>query len=257
MGIRAGLNSKPGPQPIINRKKQKRTWEFGNMTTNSTIKQQAMKVMRFFIVALTCVEFYSCAPRNAKLDSILSAYKADTFVRIIPTIPDGNFSNHYQRAREFESFLHLPNIENGVDELEIRVWYAFSDTGQLVILKNRNKQWTSDLLTYKIFRERIEDSFQTAKKVEPKIPISGWQKFTQQLVKYNIAQLPDESEFESYLNSTPGHLVSFEIATTNFYRIYGYQAPELNQELLKPVDTAMKFLNFLEKEFQYRRIQDY
>lgn len=175
------------------------------------------------------------------------------FVRDVPIIKNGKLKGQEDPAHEYinrEAFaLQLDSLENGYDSLQLRIWlgHSMAVTKHVVIIKNRNKKWNGQLVSYR----RQKENEQPEKKVTIIHPGSGWDIFIEKLYKLNIMTLASETDVSGYNGrGLDGISYEFETATPKMYRFYSYSNPQDNTSLAQAGDV-LQIASLLEKEFDF------
>jgi hypothetical protein len=185
------------------------------------------------------------------LDSVLATFRRDTFYTEIPKTRLGSIGPEYETVRRSEKYLNLGNIDNGVDSIEIRIWYGYQiDTAQMVRITNNHHKWSGSLFTYS-FTEKND----VIKSVVYKQPLIGWNIFISELVHMGLFTLPDADEIEDYVFATDASRILVEIAGKNMYRLYTYDEPRLQKSTVVQAKQIEKILAFIEKQFQFKMLE--
>jgi hypothetical protein len=203
--------------------------------------------------------FMSCAgnssPRNKK-DTKQVYVKEDIIERDIPEWFSRN-PRLQDRVQKGQTMLQLEDLHNGFDSLQIRIYIAcISDTENTISIARRNGGWTSTFLFYKFIHDENGEVKSVQFRKDHRIPKSGWDKFSDSLLKTGITELPDYETFKSGY-SHPGSDadgVAVEIATRATYRLYQY--PELlsNIRLKDGPGKLEEALLLIEREFGFQRV---
>jgi len=151
--------------------------------------------------------------------------------------------------------LELEPIEDGFDSLQLRIWlgHSLAVKRNVVVLKNTNKQWTAQLITYSHGHSEKGKTFISNKDVKAVTPKSGWANFIQRLFDLQILVLPNGQDIQGYRScgGTDGIDYVFESATRSKYRFYYYCNPDVNMNQFREVRNVVEFSNLLEKEFNF------
>jgi hypothetical protein len=183
--------------------------------------------------------------------------KEDTVIKDIPFDSTGNFLYYYSKKKELESKMDLSSMENGVDSIEIRIWYgiAFSDSLNLVVLKENKFGWKADVFFLKYDYSKSRDSIiSVSSKKQAKTPKSGWASFTKELFNLEILSLIDCSKIKEYGDCTDGYGITIEVATADKYRIYQYTCFRGHDKVwqTKNIENAMSLIS---NEFDFHWIE--
>jgi hypothetical protein len=226
---------------------------------NLISKYITMKRNRFLcliIVAISATNFCLCKEQGPS--SLAPQDKVDTVVKDIPLDKNGKVVASYKYKNEIVSKLKIDTLENGFDSIQIRIWYgyAFKDTAQLVIVKNRNDKWSADLYTllpsFNKNRNAIESINSLVLIKEPK---SGWIKFMKELFDLQIMTLPDMDKIAPNIVIADGDGVVVEVSTKNQYRFYHYLEPSSIQDKLPQAKRMENILQHIEKELDFKRLR--
>jgi hypothetical protein len=214
--------------------------------------------MRFSVLAIVVVISVSC--RSDEYSGVSQKTLLDTFIREIPTYQSGEPTGDYHFKRRVEGLLNLENIENGVDSLEIRIWYSYSfiDTAQLIILKKKPKhEWECFLYTFSYKYKPENDSIVSLNYWGQKaVPKSGWRNLILALQENNIFELPDETKLKNYMHSTDEVGVTVEISDSKQYRIYGYASPTAHKKEFNEARRMSQIILLLWHEFDFSPLVD-
>ena len=142
--------------------------------------------------------------------------------------------------------LHLPEICNGVDSFELRIWYSGFGMGtKLINLRNVGTKWICYETKY-FSSERLLDSSFTRSIPAPKD--------LNQIVRYftsdSILNLPSQRAIPGFRdNIGDGQRCQIEIATNSFYKLLDYHCPEHytdtdNRKFLQTLLLLDKYFNF-------------
>ena len=183
---------------------------------------------------------------------------ADTVVKDIPLNKKGRPSSYYQNKSNVENKLGLKSLENGFDSLQIRLWYgyAFKDSSQLVVLRNSNGKWTSELFTLVYHLNENGDALKSiSKEIITRDPKSGWGNFIDKVLKLQITTLPDMNKIKDYPDFADGDDIIIEAAAKKYYRIYSYKEPNQVQFKIKEAKNIERILELIENEFDFKRLR--
>lgn len=182
----------------------------------------------------------------------------DTVVKDIPMDKNGKPRSYYKNKEVVEKIIGLESLENGFDSIQIRIWhgYAFNDTSQLIVFKKNQGNWFGEFFTliYK-YNEKGDSILSINKSVVKREPKSGWEVLMKKMLSLDILTLPDYKEIPNYLQVADGDAVIFEIATQKVYRIYSYQAPNLNKFEHQQAMKIEKVLKLIEDEFNFIQLR--
>ena len=218
-----------------------------------------MKFLKKLIVLIApifyCVILFSCNTNSVKQVSKLddSNQRNDTIIKDIPLYLNQPAFNKVFHS--FENGLGLTSLTDGVDGIEIRLWYTHdkTDTVQLLILKNANSNWSANLFTIVYKLNQSNDSVVSLKnsitKKEPKL---NWVILIDSLFKLNIDILPDYTRLPEYKLNMGGNGVLVEFANSKSYRIYSYPEPEHHKVESPDVLKMTQILRLIEDHLQFK-----
>lgn len=179
-------------------------------------------------VLLLSIALISCDVFRSKYD----------FIKDIPVTENGEKDPFYERTKARSDSLHLENIEDGHDSLQIRLWYDYQLLQQrkLLVLEKVESKWKA--YSYKLLIKEVWDKEndgylkykgENIKIVERKevYPKSGWINFTTDLFRLKIMTLPHMDQIPGLQDMwLDGVDYNVEVATKNTYRFYNYHLPE-------------------------------
>lgn len=179
----------------------------------------------------------------------------DTVIKDIPLNKNGQPPYYYYFKSHVEQKLGLNTLEDGIDSLQIRIWYgyAFKDSGQLVVLNNQGGQWSAGFYNFAYHyddqRAKLE---RIAKTVVYREPWSGWDNFSRRLFELRITTLPDMTLIENYPVIADGDGIVIEVATKNKYRIYSYHEPAIGEkERVEEAKNVNAIIKLIKNEFAF------
>jgi hypothetical protein len=181
----------------------------------------------------------------------------DTVIKDIPlNIRD---SAYRQMQRNTESKIGLSSLEGGFKDLQIRIWRGYSQTDfiDLILFTKVNDKWSARLHNLVLHYDKNFDSVVAiTKKVVTKEPKSGWQFFTDSLIKLKILDLPDYSTLPDYYVSADSDGVTVEVATVDKYRTYSY--PDFESYISKKTEAKKMYqiLKLIENEFHFKWLRE-
>ncbi len=140
------------------------------------------------------------------------------FKKEIRIYPNGQLDHFYTSSKEKQKLLGLDSIENGFDELQLRIWYDVVNViEQKVVILTYSKEKWSGKLYYIIKPSKQKDV----------VPKSGWTAFANKLLNLKILTLPDGGNLsECGAGGGDGSTYNIELATKKHYRYYGYSEPQ-------------------------------
>jgi len=213
------------------------------------------------VILILCMTGLANACKQKGSDQKINQGRIDSIGKDIPFDAKGRLSYEYQITSRLASRMHLDSLELGYDSLQIRVWYgyAFKDSGQAVVLKNRDNKWIADLLVFSYLRNdsntNVIDSVIT--KVIQRKPKSGWDYFLKKLFELQIMTLPDMDNIKGHdALIADGDAFAVEISTVGNYRFYSYTEPFLFMGKLSEAKNMEKILLLIESEFDFKRLRE-
>jgi len=171
----------------------------------------------------------SCNVTNQNNKGVDFVDTATVFKKEIPMYGNGEYDFFYTLYKARHKQLGLDSIENGFENLQIRVWYDFSfvKKRQLVVITNTNSGWFATVYDMKVnWNGKTEEII--SKKVKHVTPKFGWQYFSKTLLDFKIVTLPNQDDIADYRRGHDGSSFNIEVATKKQYRFYGYWEPVFN-----------------------------
>jgi len=181
-----------------------------------------------FILTLTGLIATSCQGQRKSTQLISFVDTAKVFKKVIPTYDDGKLELFYLLAKDKQKQLGLDSMENGVDNLQIRVWYDYSRVKEreLIIISNKATLWTATIYTLHVDWDGETERI-ISKEIKQATPKSGWPEFLNKLLDLQIVTLPNMHDISDYpTTGKDGRMYNVEIATKKLYRFYGYWEPQ-------------------------------
>ncbi len=206
-----------------------------------------------FISIIVILFFASCKGQTYSNSPLEFVDTTKPFKKEIPTYQNGDVDIFYESAKTKQKQLGLDSIENGVDNLQVRVWYDVAPVidRKLVVITNKDTSWTATIYIYDLQIESDWDG-QTEtillKKIKQVIPKSGWLSFSKKLLDLKILTLPNQDDVKGYDCGLDGSSYNIEIATKNQYRFYGYWEPQQYQYKFWQAKNMADILKLFETE---------
>ena len=208
--------------------------------------------MKHFIYFLTIIVFVlgACNGQTNTLNQ--PATFVDTtkpFKKDIPTYPGGGVDIFYELAKTKQKQLGLDSLENGFDNLQIRVWYDYSLVRErkLVVITNKDTNWTATVYDLQVDWDGHTETI-LSKKVKQATPKSGWSDFSKKLLDLKVLTLPNQDDIPNYGGGNDGRTYNIEVATKNQYRFYGYWEPQEYQDQFWQAKNMADILKLFETE---------
>jgi len=167
----------------------------------------------------------------------------------IPTDIFRNVDIYYQSAKDRQKKLGLDSLENGFQDLQIRVWYnaALVKDRKLVVITNKDSNWTAAIYDLPVTRAG-ETETMLSKKTNQLSPKSGWQSFSKKLLELKIMTLPNQDDVEGYSAGEGGTTYSVEVATKDQYRFFNYWQPQGYKDRFWQARKMTEMLQLFETE---------
>jgi hypothetical protein len=202
-----------------------------------------------FILTITLFSFISCEGQALSNSTTVFVDTTKPFKKEIPKYQNGTVSIFYELAKAKQNQLGLDSIENGFENLQIRVWYDFALVRErkLVVIKNEGTNWTATVYYLQVNWDGKTETI-LKKKIKQVMPKSGWTVFSKKLLDLQILTLPNQRDIEGYSLGTDGKTYNVEIATKNQYRFYGYWEPQEYQDRFWQAKNMTDILNLFETE---------
>ena len=175
------------------------------------------------LLTITLFLFASCKGQTNNANSPVTFIDTNkTFKKELPSA-----DIFYNLAKAKQKQLGLDSLENGYENLQIRVWYDFALVRErrLVVLTNKDTNWTATVYYLQVNWDGQTETI-LSKKIKQVIPKSGWTYFSKKLLDLKILTLPNQNEVPGYGGGFDGRTYNVEIATKNQYRFYGYWEPQ-------------------------------
>lgn len=203
-----------------------------------------------FILPLIVLFLVGCQGQtNSKKQPISFVDTARSFRKEIPTFSDGKIDLFYLLAKDKQTQLGLDIIENGFNNLQIRVWYDYSRVieRKLVIITNKDSAWTATVYNLKVNWDGETETI-ISKQVRQVTPKSGWVNFAEKLMNLKIVTLPTMNSISGYEGGKDGKMFNVEIASKNQYRFYSYWEPQVYQDKFWQAKNIAELLDLFRTE---------
>lgn len=204
----------------------------------------SMKLFYYFLTIII-LSFAACnAPTSSRSQPSTFVDTNKTFKKEIPLA-----DIFYTLAKAKQRQLGLDSLENGFDNLQVRVWYDFALVRErkLVVITNRDAVWTAVVYDLQVDWDGQTETI-LSKNVKQVTPKSGWVTFSKRLLELKIVTLPNQDVIEGYYQGTDGETYNVEVASKNRYRFYGYWAPGLYRDKFWQAKNMTEILNLFETE---------
>jgi hypothetical protein len=184
----------------------------------------------------------------------------DSIIKDIPMNSIGKPEFMYQYIRIWEKDNNLPNIENGVDSLEVRFWYHsfVGDTLQLIRIVHDLDKWIAKDYNFwidtAVYWKNTASKEAYRSKIIELLPKGGWNNFIPKVFSLGLKTLPTDSRIKNYKCDRPINFIHFEVATKNSYRLYSYCEPLANSKNIKEAKNVIDILELVEKELGFKPI---
>jgi len=216
-----------------------------------------MKNLVIFSVLITLI--FSCNSKGGLKTKEINLPKnpADSFVKDIPKWIQESEIYQLRNANLLEK-LGLSSLQDGFDGTQIRIWieHDLPDTQQGIIFTEHNSKWEGEFYYFKVHNDSKGELKSVDKRVERKNPKSGWKIFIDSLMATDIEKLPDHALIPGYRLVTDPLTITVEIATPKLYRFYQYPALQANVDKFPDAGKLEKALQLIEKEFDFRRLDN-
>ncbi len=198
----------------------------------------------------------SCGQKDSSKQSEMQILDVhlDTIERYIPDWYSKD-TRIQDRAQKAHDMLGLKSLYEGFDSLQIRIWIeCWLDYSNIISISKSKGKWKA---IFHYFKFRLDESGglnSVRHWKDQKTPKSGWKIFIDTLLRTNIMELLDYSEFKPYgFYGTDMEGVGVEISSAKIYRLYEY--PELPSHLnIKEGPAKLEeALALIEREFKFKR----
>jgi hypothetical protein len=203
-----------------------------------------------FGLTITILFFASCKGQTHSSNSpIVFVDTTKPFKKEIPTYKNGSVDLFYELAKTKRKQLGLDSLENGFDNLQIRVWYDFALVRErkLVVIINRDTTWAATVYLLQVDWDGETETI-LSKKIKQVTPKSGWAIFSKRLLDLKIVTLPNQDDVKDYGSGFDGRTYNVEVATKNQYRFYGYWEPQEYQLKFWQAKNMAEILKLFETE---------
>src|SRR5688572_23438842 len=160
----------------------------------------------YSILTLTICFFAACKGHSNSGNQLLTFVDTTKpFKKEIAKYEDGSLSIFYSLAKAKQQQLGLDNIENGFENLQIRIWYDFALVREkkLVIITNRDTSWTATVYDLQVDWDGHTETI-LSKNLKQMTPRSGWANFSRKLLDLKIVTLPNQNDIPGYYQGTDG-----------------------------------------------------
>lgn len=209
----------------------------------------------FSLVLLTLLFLIACKGKTDYMQQPLSYVDTSkAFKREIPTFDDGRLDLFYVLTKEKQKQLGLDSMENGFENLQIRLWYDSSRARgrerKLLVLINHDTTWTAKLYSMQL---AWDGDYIVSNKVRQIAPKSGWPFFIKRLLEFQVVTLPNMHGIPGLEdNWKDGESYHIEVATKMQYRFYSYHLPEEFQDQYWQAKNMVNILKLFTEEFAVR-----
>ena len=204
----------------------------------------------YLILTLTACFFAGCKEQtNSATQSLAFEDTTKPFKKEIQTYQNGGLDLFYELAKSKQEQLGLDSLENGFENLQIRVWYDFALVRErkLVIITNKDTTWTATVYDLQVDWDGRTETI-LSKKIRQVTPKSGWAHFSKKLLDLKVLTLPNQFDIPNYGGGHDGRTYNVEVATKNQYRFYGYWEPQEYQDKFWQAKNMTSILSWFEDE---------
>ena len=207
-----------------------------------------MRQINFILITISLF-FVGCKGQTSSNAIVTFVDTTKPFKKEIPTYQNGKVDIFYELAKAKQKQLGLDSIENGFDNLQIRVWYDFALVRErrLVVITNKGTNWTATVYNLQVDWDGKTETI-LSKKVKQVTPKSGWASFSKKLLDLKILTLPNEDDINGYGGGGDGRTYNVEVATKSQYRFYGYWEPQEYQNEYWQAKNMTDILKLLDSE---------
>src|SRR5436190_9878753 len=137
-----------------------------------------MKQINFNLIIIILL-FASCKGKTHSRSPLVFVDTTKPFKKEIPIFQDGGINIFYELAKTKQNQLGLDSIENGFDNLQVRVWYDFAlvKERKLVVITNKDTKWTATVYDLEVDWNGQTETI-LSKKIKQVTPKSGWVYFS-------------------------------------------------------------------------------
>jgi hypothetical protein len=199
-----------------------------------------------FIVVISCQRSQTPIER---INKKLSIGKGLPFRKEIPII-ENDSSLRWSLIRSDRYKIGLPSIENGSQNVSIRIWEELDSAKAVFILSHANNSWSAERYIYKAVSSNgiFVDSIKVVHNPLG-TPKSGWNRFLNKFIDYGILNINDESNIQGYFIATDLHYVAVEISAKDYYKHYQLSGLNSQPKNLSDVKSMISILTLIRTEF--------
>jgi hypothetical protein len=203
---------------------------------------------------MTSCGFYAM---NRAYDSLAPIPKSHKLLDI-PRYPDGKPFVYWNFAKQKEEQLGLMSPEFSSDSLLFRIWITvptrpMNQQHMLFEMVYSDSTWTGKgmFMLVDFNSSRIRETIRKHQ-IIPLEAKNGWHEMADTLFRYQIDKLPTDERLPFYDRhadySNNLTTISFEYATSTFYRFYQYNNPAQLQEHFWQAEYVIKMLDYIDSE---------
>jgi hypothetical protein len=152
--------------------------------------------------------------------------------------------------------IKLDRFNDNQDSMFLRIFYPDITHSVVVEIRKTNLMWQTILFNIKTGYDTELGKYRvTLIDKKSKVPKSGWPVFVNDLHELSVFTLPDSKQIPGYQQGIDGCSYTIEYAISDQHRYFRYWEPELNQKKHTEARRLIKFLDLIEKEFGFKRVQ--
>jgi len=196
--------------------------------------------MRTLFIFVTILLLASCNTRNvSNHEKLFDNLSSDSLLAL--------------KLHEQSVALNLPQINQGVDSFELRIWHGITiaTPNQLIILKYQESAWRLSLTNYWISHEWeggrpknvvFDSSFSQSLQVSSSIS-----RLVDSINEFRLDTFPSQKEIPNFRDRVAdGMFYDIEIATPHYYKAISYNNPQrYDDPLNRRITTFLNTLNII------------
>jgi hypothetical protein len=173
------------------------------------------------------------------------------FIKDIPIVHN-KLPLDYVYVLQISDQLNLPDISNGYDSLQIRVWFPSENEGNhmVLILDRAATKWNMKMYEFLADYSNQVPKIISYKRLSAQ-PKNSWEVIINSIDEIKILEVKDFRQIKNYnYNSTHSVYYSFEVATCSSYRYFEIADPEKNSAIPE-AKKVLEFINLLKSQIEY------
>jgi hypothetical protein len=197
------------------------------------------------LVIFVVLTLIACSNSDSESGSYMFSSSTSIFVKEADTA-----SSYYRTAKKWERELQLPDIENGYEGFQMRLWYypEFLLRKKLMIVKHSAGDWSAKAFRLTIDRDN-GTGIVAVDSVLALTPKSGWRSFQNKLAELMIRQLPNYNYVQGDELVDDGITYFTEVANQKSYWLSWFSNPQQNVKNNKSAQQWQSVVDLFRQEF--------